>query len=147
MRLKDKVAIITGAGRGIGRATALRFAQEGALVVAADIDADILNAIPVRHPQLQKYIDANGTKNLKLIPMNATKMHPLEKLKSDFKKSLDVSNRISPRYQNYVVMRLNPSICAKSGSLTSSLQSSGISIRQYCSINALGRHVPPVIHL
>jgi len=40
MRLKDKVAIITGAGRGIGRATALRFAEEGALVVAADIDAD-----------------------------------------------------------------------------------------------------------
>jgi len=38
MRLKEKVAIITGAGRGIGRATALRFAQEGAFVVLADID-------------------------------------------------------------------------------------------------------------
>lgn len=40
MRLKDKVAIITGAGRGIGRATALRFAEEGARVVVADIDLD-----------------------------------------------------------------------------------------------------------
>ncbi len=39
MRLKDKAAIVTGAGRGIGRATALRFAQEGAKVVVADIDA------------------------------------------------------------------------------------------------------------
>lgn len=38
MRLKDKVAIITGAGSGIGRATALRFAQEGASVVVADIN-------------------------------------------------------------------------------------------------------------
>lgn len=38
MRLKDKVAIITGAGRGIGRATAFRFAEEGASVVVADID-------------------------------------------------------------------------------------------------------------
>jgi 3-oxoacyl-[acyl-carrier protein] reductase len=38
MRLKDKVAIITGAGRGIGRATAIRFAEEGAFVVLADID-------------------------------------------------------------------------------------------------------------
>ncbi|MCK6625710.1 MAG: beta-ketoacyl-ACP reductase [Anaerolineae bacterium] len=40
MRLKDKVAIITGAGRGIGRATALRFAEEGARVVVADVDLD-----------------------------------------------------------------------------------------------------------
>ena len=39
MRLKDKVTIITGAGHGIGKAYARRFAEEGAHVVVADIDA------------------------------------------------------------------------------------------------------------
>nr|MBC8419597.1 SDR family NAD(P)-dependent oxidoreductase [Desulfobacterales bacterium] len=38
MRLKNKVSIITGAGAGIGKATALRFGQEGAKVVVADLD-------------------------------------------------------------------------------------------------------------
>jgi NAD(P)-dependent dehydrogenase (short-subunit alcohol dehydrogenase family) len=39
-QLADKAAIITGAGSGVGRATALRFAEEGARVVVADIDLD-----------------------------------------------------------------------------------------------------------
>ena len=38
MRVKNKVAIVTGAGAGIGQATAILLAQEGARVVVADID-------------------------------------------------------------------------------------------------------------
>lgn len=38
MRLKDKVALITGAGSGIGRHAALLFAKEGARVVAVDVN-------------------------------------------------------------------------------------------------------------
>jgi len=38
MKLKNRVAVITGAGSGIGRACAIEFAREGATVVAADIN-------------------------------------------------------------------------------------------------------------
>lgn len=38
MRLRDKVAIITGSGRGLGKEAALLFAQEGAKVVVCDIN-------------------------------------------------------------------------------------------------------------
>ena len=38
MKLKDKVALITGAGSGIGRQTALLFSREGAAVVAVDVN-------------------------------------------------------------------------------------------------------------
>ncbi len=41
MRLREKVAIITGAGSGIGRASALRFAEEGAAVSVADIRPEL----------------------------------------------------------------------------------------------------------
>jgi NAD(P)-dependent dehydrogenase (short-subunit alcohol dehydrogenase family) len=40
MRLENKVAIVTGAGQGIGEAIARRFAAEGARLVVADIDAE-----------------------------------------------------------------------------------------------------------
>lgn len=40
MRLEGKVAIITGSGRGIGEATAVKFAQEGARVVVCDVNLE-----------------------------------------------------------------------------------------------------------
>ena len=42
-RLEGKTALITAAGQGIGRATAERFAEEGARVIATDIDSQLLS--------------------------------------------------------------------------------------------------------
>ena len=44
MRLKNKVSIITGAAQGIGLATALKFAAEGAIVVVCDLRAEGVDA-------------------------------------------------------------------------------------------------------
>lgn len=47
MRLAGRAAIVTGAGRGIGRAIALRLARDGARVGILDIDADSAQAVAV----------------------------------------------------------------------------------------------------
>ena len=45
MRLKDKIIIVTAAAQGIGRATAMMFAKEGASVIATDINEEKLNEL------------------------------------------------------------------------------------------------------
>src|SRR4051812_35602966 len=52
-RLKEKVAIVTGANSGIGRATARLFAREGAKVVCCDIQE-------ATEPRVDKLIEADG---------------------------------------------------------------------------------------
>lgn len=51
-RFAGKTAIVTGAGSGIGLATALRMAEEGAKVVAADISAERLEQLAADHAEL-----------------------------------------------------------------------------------------------
>lgn len=45
MKLQDKVAVVTGAGSGMGKAIAKLYAQEGAKVVVSDINGDSANAV------------------------------------------------------------------------------------------------------
>jgi 2-keto-3-deoxy-L-fuconate dehydrogenase len=65
-RLEGKVALVTAAGQGIGRAIAQTFIAEGAVVIATDIDADKLNGL-------------NARKRLKLDVLSAKEVETLAK--------------------------------------------------------------------
>tara|TARA_Y100001934_G_scaffold51197_1_gene62509 strand:+ start:567 stop:1304 length:738 start_codon:yes stop_codon:yes gene_type:complete len=66
MRLKDKKIIVTAAAQGIGKATALQFAKEGALVTATDINEEKLS-------DLQK-----ENSNIKIQQLDATNKNAVE---------------------------------------------------------------------
>ncbi len=61
-RLKNKVALVTAAGQGIGRAIAEKFAAEGASLIATDLDPDKLDGLPGTRRKLdvlnQEVVDA-----------------------------------------------------------------------------------------
>ncbi len=61
MRLKDKKIVVTAAAQGIGRATALAFAEEGAEVVATDINLEKLEEIKnIKSTIITKELDATN---------------------------------------------------------------------------------------
>ncbi|MEP6502460.1 MAG: SDR family oxidoreductase [Betaproteobacteria bacterium] len=53
MRLKGKTILITAAGQGIGRASAIACAREGASVIATDVRGDLLEALAQAEPALR----------------------------------------------------------------------------------------------
>ena len=52
MRLAGKTCVVTAAGQGIGAASALAFDNEGAKVIATDINQDALNQLATQHPSI-----------------------------------------------------------------------------------------------
>lgn len=75
MRLAGKVAIITGAGRGIGQATAVKFAREGAIVAVCDLDEKTSSATA-------RLIEASGGKALAYV-VNVTDMASIRAMVAD----------------------------------------------------------------
>ena len=73
-RLKDRVAIVAGGGRGLGEATSLRYAREGAIVVVADLDKEPADAVV-------QEIQSNGGRASAVV-MDVTKRDDVENVVS-----------------------------------------------------------------
>lgn len=93
MKLKDKVVILTGASSGIGEATALRFAEEGAKVIIVARSEDKLNAISDKAKEFPGEVIA--------IAGDVSKQEDVEKLVN---KTIDTYGRIDVLVNNAGVL-------------------------------------------
>jgi 3-oxoacyl-[acyl-carrier protein] reductase len=96
MRLKDKVALITGGARGIGRAIALTFAKEGADIVVADVNLEIAQKTAME-------IEVLGRKALAL-EMDVTSY---EKVEEGINKILDKMGKVDILVNNAGITKDN----------------------------------------
>ena len=65
MRLRNKTCVITAAAQGIGQATALAFAKEGAKVIATDINVELLKQLQVKEPSITiEYLDVTNKQQI-----------------------------------------------------------------------------------
>ena len=89
MRLKDEVAVITGAGSGIGRASAILFASESARVVVADIN-------PISGTETVKLIKDTGGE-ASFVQIDAGKIYDMERM---IKFTVDAYGKLNILFNN-----------------------------------------------
>jgi NAD(P)-dependent dehydrogenase (short-subunit alcohol dehydrogenase family) len=75
MKLENKVAIVTGAGSGIGRATAIRFAAEGASVLCADLNGQDDTAAEIGAAAVAIQADAGNEDDVQDLVQAALQYH------------------------------------------------------------------------
>ena len=96
-RLKDKVAVVTGSTRGIGRAIALAYAKEGAKVVISGTKADLCS-------EMVELIKSEGGEAL-AVPCDVSKAEDVDNL---FNRTLEAYGRLDISVQNAGVAKFTP---------------------------------------
>jgi NAD(P)-dependent dehydrogenase (short-subunit alcohol dehydrogenase family) len=96
--LKDKIVIITGAASGIGRATAILFAKEGAIQVLSDINEEDLN-------ETYKLVDDETKKRTKIIVVDVR--NPIE-VKNMIDMTIEKFGKIDILVVNAGIVRVGP---------------------------------------
>lgn len=96
MRLEDRVALVTGGGRGIGKAIALALAKEGADIVACDINLENLKEVAAE-------VEKMGRKIL-ILKADVSKVSEVEEM---VKKALDKFTKIDILVNNAGITRDN----------------------------------------
>lgn len=96
MKLEGRVAIITGASRGVGRAVALKLAKEGADIVVAAKTADPHPKLPGTIYETAKEVEALGRKALPI----QTNVRNVEEIETMVKKTLDTFGRVDIMVNN-----------------------------------------------
>ena len=92
-RLKDKVALVTAAGQGIGKATAIAFHNEGAKVIATDINDKTLEELKKEFPKIEvKNLDSTDNNEIK--DYKSWKLVTKKKLDQSRIEDLEFANRI-----------------------------------------------------
>lgn len=97
MRLKNKISLITGAGSGIGQATALKFASEGSIVIASDRNLQAAE-------KTQRLIEQSGGKG-QAIDLDVTQEQQVKKAISTI---IEQFGQLNILYNNAGVSVLKP---------------------------------------
>jgi NAD(P)-dependent dehydrogenase (short-subunit alcohol dehydrogenase family) len=81
MRLKDRVVIVTGAASGIGRAIALRFAREGAVVIVSDLAPEPSESKDGLRPTTEEIAGGGGAAHY--LPADVSRWEDVDRLVAD----------------------------------------------------------------